>query len=60
MFYFIVCVLYVAVCYVFHLANSGKRTTATVFAKFTNACFSGIGAGVSVYFLAQYITSLVN
>ena len=60
MFYGILAVLFVIVCVVFYLADKEDRTIPVIIAKFTDSCFSGIGAGIVTYILAHYITSLFN
>lgn len=58
MFYVIVCLLFVVVCVVFHFSGKEERTSGVIVAKFVDSCFSGIGAGLVVFYLSQYIVSL--
>lgn len=60
MFYAILFVLFLLVCWIWVLAERENRTFVTVLAQTIDSLFAGIGAGVSTWALAQYLTSLFN
>lgn len=60
MFYVILAVLSVIVFTIFCLAVSEKRTVITIAARFIDAAFAGIGAGLTTVYLAKYLTTLIS
>jgi hypothetical protein len=60
MFYAILFVLFLIVCAIFTLAESENRSLVTAVARTLDSLFAGIGAAVSTWALAQYLTSLFN
>ena len=60
MFYVILAVLSVIVFTIFCLAVSEKKTVVTITAKFIDAAFAGIGAGLTTVYLAKYLTTLIS